>query len=385
MKRRISTMLALILLLLSVAAILPIHAADNADEVSWRKLTYSKEPAEEGGETIQGKITPKCEMPAYSTIHYDANITQLLVNGVEADPAGYQTTYAGNYTLTIINRANPEKDRLEYEVKSLADINVTDGQVFTYYPEITCTNGTDMMYTYDNSEYPNFPSGQRVDTLGKHLITVYGVNGKGQRVEVKNYKFYVKACDAVRVFDEASGKEALDIIVGEFEDMTVDAVLDGDRVLDKGSNIVTEVGTHTLDAVITKNGQVITRAESLPDFEELSLRITVGLPSLETKEPYIFDFSGWDAEVLLDGKVINGPIRVGKHGDHTLTVRDANGNTVEGAFSLWLEGAEKPETVTEVRFTFKNPHLIYAIVVAVPTAALLGLACYFLIARRRVV
>ena len=385
MKRRISIMLALILLVLSVVAVLPIHAAqDEEDVVSWRKLTYSKAPTEEGGETIQGKIEPKCEIPAFGVIHYNAEITQLFVNGEEADPAGYQTSYAGDYTLTIVNRANTAQS-LEYEVKVLADINVTDGQVFTYYPTITCTNGTDMMHTYDNSEYPNFQSGTEVRNLGKHLVTVYGVNAKGQRVEVKNYKFYIKACDAVRVFDEATGKEAIDVIVGDFEDMTVDAVLDGTRVLQKGSNIVTAVGAHTLDAVIMKDGKKVVRAESLPDFEELSLRIALALPTLETKEPYYFDFSRWDAEVWLDDKPLNGPVRVGKHGDHVLTVRDANGNVVEGAFSLLLQNAEKPETLTEVKFTFKNPHLIYAIVVAVPTAALLGVACYFLIARRRVV
>lgn len=384
MKRLFSTMLALTLLLLLVASALPIFAADDVDEVSWRKLTYSKAPTEEGGETIQGKITQKCEVPAFSTIHFNAEITQLLVNGEEAPTEGYQTTYAGNYVLTVINKAKPT-EKVEYTIMVLADINVIDGQVFTSYPTITCTNGTDMMHTYDNSEYPNFMSGTKVYDLGKHLITVFGINEKGQRVTVKNYKFYVKACDAVRVFDEATGKEALNVIVGEFEDMTVTATLDGDRVLNPGANIVTEVGTHTLDATIMKDGKKVVRAESLPDFEELSLRIDLGLPSLKTKEPFTFDFSNWDAEVLLDGKPIRGAVRVGKHGEHVLTVRDASGRTVEGAFSLWVEGNENPETVTEVRFTFSNPHLIYAIVVAVPTAALLGLACYFLIARRRVV
>ena len=383
MKRILSTMLVLTLLALLVVAALPIHAADDVDEVSWRKLTYSKEPTEEGGETLQGRITQKCEVPAFSIIHFNADITQLLVNGEEAPAEGYQTTYAGNYVLTVVNRAKPT-EKVEYTIMVLADINVIDGQVFTSYPTITCTNGTDMKHTYDNSEY-DFVSGTKVYDLGKHLITVFGVTEKGQRVTVKNYKFYVKACDAVRVFDEETGKEALNVIVGEFEDMTVSATLDGDRVLNVGSNIVTEVGSHTLDATIMKDGKKVVRAESLPDFEELSLRINLGLPSLETQEPYTFDFSTWDAEVLLDGKPVNGAVRVGKHGEHTLTVRDASGKTVEGAFSLWVEVSEEPVTVTEVRFTFNNPHLIYAIVVAVPTVALLGLAGYFLIARRRVV
>ena len=62
-----------------------------------------------------------------------------------------------------------------------------------------------------------------------------------------------------------------------------------------------------------------------------------------------------------------------------------DGKTVEGAFSVLLEDAEAPVTMTEVQFSFQNPHLIYAILVAVPTAFLLCVACYFLIARRRVV
>ncbi len=383
MKRRILAMLTAVLLLLSLVAILPVGASDEVDEISWRKLTYSKDPTEEGGEAIQGNIAKKCEVPAFSKIHFDPAVTKLLVNGTEVE-TGYQTTYAGDYTLTIINKAKPD-EQLEYEIKSLADINVYDGQVFTYYPTVTCTNGTDMEYTYDNS-LNSFVSGTQIRNLGKHLITVFGVNAKGQRVKVMDYKFYVKACDSVRVFDEASGKEALDVIVGEFDDLTVEATLDGNRPLVKGSNIVTEVGTHKLDAVI-KNGEgkVITRAQSLPDFEELSLRITMGLPSLETKEPYTFDFSKWDATVLLDGEVVSGAVRVGSHGDHVLSVRGKDGKTVEGAFSVLLEDAEAPVTMTEVQFSFQNPHLIYAILVAVPTVFLLCVACYFLIARRRVV
>lgn len=383
MKRRILAMLTAVLLLLSLVAILPVGATDEVDEISWRKLTYSKDPTEEGGEAIRGNIAKKCEVPAFSKIHFDPAVTKLLVNGTEVE-TGYETTYAGDYTLTIINKAKPD-EQLEYEIKSLADINVYDGQVFTYYPTVTCTNGTDMEYTYDNSLH-SFESGTQIRNLGKHLITVFGVNAKGQRVKVMDYKFYVKACDSVRVFDEASGKEALDVIVGEFDDLTVEATLDGNRPLAKGSNIVTEVGTHKLDAVIkNKEGQVITRAQSLPDFEELSLRITMGLPSLETKEPYTFDFSKWDATVLLDGEVVNGSVRVGGHGDHVLSVRGKDGKTVEGAFSVLLEDAEAPVTMTEVQFSFQNPHLIYAILVAVPTAFLLCVACYFLIARRRVV
>lgn len=384
MKRRILSVLITAVLLLTLVTILPIGASDEVDEISWRKLTYSKDPVEEGGETISGSITKKCEVPAFTNIHFNPEITRLLVNGEEVE-TGFQTTYAGDYTLTIINKARPS-ETLEYEIRSLGDINVYDGQVFTSYPTITCTNGTDMEYVYDNIQY-EFTSGTEVRNLGKQLITVFGVNAKGQRVKVMECKFYIKVCDSVRVFDEASGKEALDVIVGEFDDLTVVAYLDGSETpLNKGSNIVTEVGAHSLDAVITNaEGKVITRAQSLPDFEELTLRITMGLPSLETKEPYTFDFSAWDATVLLDGKEISGSVRVGGHGEHVLSVVDKNGNTVESAFSVLLANADEPENMTEIHFTFQNPHLIYAVLVAVPTVFLLGIACYFLIARRRVV
>ena len=68
-----------------------------------------------------------------------------------------------------------------------------------------------------------------------------------------------------------------------------------------------------------------------------------------------------------------------------LTAQDANGKTIDGAFSVMVMGDEEPTTMTEVEFSFENPHLVYAILVAIPTVALLGIAFYFLIARRRVV
>lgn len=392
MKRHFSMALAMLFLLLFLVTALSmsIGAAGEVDEISWRKLTYSTEPTQEGGETLQGSVTKDCELAPYSKIHFDPAVTQLQVNGETVEGDSYQLSYAGHYTLTIINKQKPS-EYLEYEIRSLPDINLVDEQVFTSYPTIICKGQTDIKHTYDTKEMP-FESGTQIRALGKHLLTVYGVNGKNERVKVKNYTFYVKACDAVRVFDETSGKEALDVIVGEFDDLTVEATLDGTLPLNKGSNIVTAVGTHTLDATIKdKDGKPVVRAESLPDFEELSLRIMLGFATmdksdaLKTKVPLSFDFSRWDAKVMLDGKELTGPVRVGQHGEHVLTVMGADGKPVEGAFSVMFADSKEPQAMTEIAFTFQNPHLIYAILVAVPTVLLLGVACYFLIARRRVV
>ena len=58
---------------------------------------------------------------------------------------------------------------------------------------------------------------------------------------------------------------------------------------------------------------------------------------------------------------------------------------MKNALSVTVGDAEKPTVMTDLAFTFRNPHILYAIIVAVPTVALLAAAGYFLVARRKVV
>ena len=88
---------------------------------------------------------------------------------------------------------------------------------------------------------------------------------------------------------------------------------------------------------------------------------------------------------LFDGKLTREDVRVGKHGTHTVAVRGADGQLIENGLSVTVGEEEKPMPMTELKITFRNPHILYAIIIAVPAAILLAAAGYFLVARRRIV
>ena len=378
MKRKFLAFLLLALLLSSLMAALPAGAAaDNA----WRKITYVVAPQNEGEQPITGEVTTKGVIPGSCTLSFDASKTGLTVNGVAAEN-GVALTTAGIYHLGLTNLAQPQQ-KLTVEITVMPDINVADGQVFTTYPTVICSNASErgMEYQRDLNEPKPFASGTQIRELGRHTLTVYGKDPDGYDIKFA-YVFYVKACDAVRLKDPATGKEALDMIVGSFDDMTVEATLNGEA-LAPGSNIVTKVGEHKLSVKL--NGAEVTQPFAAPDAAQTALRIALYVDSFEEKEPYHFDFSDWDATVLLDGKPVSGKVRIEGYGTHELTVVDENGKTVEGAFLVTVGDAELPAVITNLKVTFKNPHLIYAIIAAVPAVAFLVAACYFFLARRRLV
>ncbi|MBQ8358046.1 MAG: hypothetical protein IJX39_09625 [Clostridia bacterium] len=378
MKRLLSMVCALVILLLTFAAALPTAAAVGGD---WKKLTYTLEPQAEGESAVTADIKVDVQIPRSCTINCDPEKTELRVNGKTVE-SGHRLEMAGEYELTAVSKANTEQ-MVTYAVTVLPDINLSAGQVFTSYPTITCTNALEVKY-YRNQAIPTvFQSGTTVSELGAHTILVYGRDAAGNRIEFPEYRFYIKACHAERVFDQASGKEALNITVGTFEDRTVSAVLDGETELSAGSNIVTKVGAHKLD--IKVNGEKLTLDLAQPSSEQLTLRVELYVDALESKDPFLFDFSRWDAEILLDGEHVTGSVRVGDHGDHTITVRGSDGQAIENALSVTVGERGTPTSMTELSFTFNNPHMIYAIIVAVPALALLIAACYFLVARRRIV
>ena len=376
MKRLLSVVCVLFVLLSVCVAPMPVNAESEMD---WIKITYTLEPKEEGAAPGTGDITADTEIPGSCTLHWDPNLTVLMVDGVRVEN-GFKLDVAGEYELKAVSRESSLQFRV-YKVTVLPDVNLVNGQVFTSYPTIVCTNAIDMEHM-KGTVGVDFVSGTTVRELGSHLLTIFG-KGKNGSVMKFEYRFYVKACHAERVFDAASGKEALNIIVGSFDDMTVAATLDGTRVLSEGSNIETKIGQHTLE--VLANGEKLTSSQKRPSEESMFLRVELYVDAKESKEPFYFDLSRWDTVFLLDGKVVTGDLRVGKHGAHTLSACDANGQTIKNALSVTVGDAEKPTVMTDLAFTFRNPHILYAIIVAVPTVALLAAAGYFLVARRKVV
>lgn len=375
MKRKILVLLLLVFLLSSFLAVLPVSAADN----EWRKITYTVAPRNEGEQPVTGEVTTKGVIPGSCTLNFDPAKTELTVNGQPAEN-GVSLSVAGVYRLGMTNLAQPQQ-KLSVEVTVLPDINVADGQVFTTYPTITFTNAVSVEHQRDLNLAKPLASSTQLRELGRHTLTVFGKDPDGYTIKFP-YVFYVKACDAVRTKDPATGKEALDVIVGSFDDMTVEATLDGEPLL-TGSNIVTKVGEHQLSVKL--NGVELDQPHTMPDAAQTALRIDLYVDSFEEKEPFYFDFSGWDARILLDGKPVSGKVRIDGYGSHVLTVVDENGNAIEGAFLVSVKDQELPSVFTNLKLTFRNPHLIYAIIAAVPALALLVAACYYFLARRRVV
>jgi hypothetical protein len=170
--------------------------------------------------------------------------------------------------------------------------------------------------------------------------------------------------------------------------MTVEATLDGTRALVQGSNIETKVGQHALDIDIVRpdgTREKLTSNQAKPGTDALMLRVELYVDAQESKNPFYFEFSRWDADILFDGKLTREDVRVGQHGTHTVAVRGADGQLIENGLSVTVGEEEKPMPMTELKITFRNPHILYAIIIAVPAAILLAAAGYFLVARRRIV
>lgn len=387
MKRLLSMVCALFVLLSVCVLPLPVNAEG---ENEWQKLTYTVDPKNEGEAPVSGTLVSESEIPGNCTIRWDAALTKVVLDDQELTTGEFRIETAGKYELRAFNKAKPTQV-IVYEVTVLPDINLVNGQVFTSYPTIECTNALSMVYTRNTGFGTDFESGSPIRELGSHLLTVYGRDKNGSRINF-DYRFYVKACHVERVFDEASGKEALNVIVGTFDDKIVEATLDGEHKLVEGSNIETKVGQHTLDIDIVHVGgekdgmrEKLTSNQAKPGTDSLMLRVELYIDAQDSKEPFSFQFSRWDADIVLDGKVVKEDTRVGKHGSHTIAVRGADGQLIENGLSVTVGEEGTPTPMTELKFTFRNPHLLYGLIAVVPAVILLAAAGYFLVARRKIV
>lgn len=378
--KRFLTILMLFVMLSSFAAIfLPLGTFAAEDSLAWRRIQYSLVPTEEGIEPEKLALTSEAKIAGPANLWFDASKTQLSVNGVAVEN-GHELFKAGVYEITLVNVAN-EAQRNSYKIKIMPNINVATGQVFTEYPTIICTNAERIEHQRNLDLAEEIASGTQLRTLGKNTLIVYSRDEK-QNLIKDTYVFHIKAVHSEKIYDAENG-HALKVTVGTFDDLVVEATLDGDRPLNVGANIVHEVGTHTLAAKI--NGAEFTDLLALPDSNDLSLRIAINFGSMTQTTPFYFDFTGWEkANILLDGKPVSGEVRVDWFGGHKLEVKDANGKTVEYAFEISVNDVKKGNWTT-VPFNFQNPHFYIALATALLAIAAVVIAAILFVARRRLV
>ncbi len=365
MKRKLA-ILVLCVLLLSAFSVFPAFGADDA---AFATLEYVCD-ADDDGNVESGFVRDDIRFVRAVTISVQSEDAVLYVGGAKVEEGSVRLERAGHYNVQVAKADKPTQ-KYVYDVFVMPFLDFNDGKVFVDYPTIVCENVESMQL-----DGKPFTSGDTVSVLGAHTLTLVGKSGY-----LFNVGFYVKLCHAERVFDEASGKEALAVHVGEFEGAEI--MLDGAQRLEAGTHIVTAVGQHTVSAEL--NGSTVEDANLLPTARQLNLQVLLHLLETESNEPIFMELSRWDADFYLDGKLVKGDCRIEKDGTHTLEVRNADGEVMEDVFLLVVGDSLNPEVCTSLELTFHNPHNTYVIFLIVPACLLVGLAACFLVIRRRIV
>lgn len=370
MKRQLLLCALCLMLVLPLLAALPASAADD---YSFATLNYVCDPATEGGEQVSG-VLKKEETFATGVTLTCREDAEMLLDGKAVEGKTLSLSEAGRYAVTV--KKVGDSATFEYTVTVLPRVNVYDGQVFTSYPTIECENAEKMTLNRHRPGYvADFASGTTIEAMGEHVLEISG-NGC-----VFEMTFYVKACAATKVYDEASGKNVLRIDVADFEGVSV--ILDGNQQLAAGTHLISAVGQHSV--VATQGDASITNRHALPTQQELFLQVTLLLPETDSREPIWLPLDLWDADFYLDGKQVKGDVRIEHNGAHVLEVRDAEGNVMENAFCILVSAEDAGHTETTLTLTFRNPHLAYALLYIIPATLLIALAACFLVWRRRIV
>lgn len=393
MKRRLSVCFAVLFLMLCICAAIPVHAAQDA---SWGTLFYEYDPLQEGDAPQGGQLSSDgTKLERASTISCNSDISTLRLNGVECPEGKVHLVTAGEYKLTVQSKDDPSLI-FDYYVDVLPVVTayvgesasaLYDGRVFTAFPTIVCENVANMHFNKGlEGDIPHFVSGSTVTTFGRCTIEFEGVSYLSSSVK-KNYNwtFYIRLCSVERAFDEAKGKEALRLTVGDFAGEDFQVFLDGDTTpLTPGTHYVSTVGQHTLSA--THNGQAYERGGAMPNKGDLNLQMELSLPSENLEAPVTLRLSVWDAQIYVNGKPVTGNYRIEKAGDHVIEVRDANGAVIPNAILFTAtDKSETASTVSQLTLHFNNPHHLYVIFVILPAVLLLGAAVCFWVMRRRIV
>ena len=374
MFRRALAFAAAMLLLLGVVAVLPASAAED---ISWATLNYTcVSPFSASPET--GLIRNGIQLAGSTVITAGSEGVVLMLDGVAQAGNTVTLEKAGRYNLKIAKEGKLT-EAYDYEVVILPAVNVYEGQIFTSYPTIVCENVEGMVLNKGKDGWiRDFQSGSTVTHLGAQTLEFQGTNC------TFSMTFAVMVCTVERGYDEALGLEGMTIRVGEFEGQTLDVRFDGATVLAPGSvTFVTAVGQHTLD--VQMNGEKIANLSALPNSADLNLKIDITLPNQTIKQPSVLRFSAWDANVYVNGKLVEEDYRVEKSGEHVIEVRDASGNLVPDAFCVRTSADDAGVVSSRVTIVFDNPHDLYAVLLALPALALVGVAVYFSVRRKQIV
>jgi hypothetical protein len=398
MKKRISILMALCLLL-SCALLLPTAAeADVPSALSYCPLDGEGAP----GEPVALKPDIRTAITQSVQLVFDESELVVLMNNTRI-PSGTVIRYTGTYRLQAFDAnsyieggVNPEFTTymIEYAPQVVfkngeQDVKMVNGSVYQFYPTLYCDNaykieamrGTVKKEYTSGGEWP-FPG-----EFGEFTFTIFGNGSTGGIAEVRKYTFTVYPCVASKVFDTERQLYTLLITTGSFSNAAFELLLDGSVTIPAGSShTVRAVGEHSLELFV--NGE---KADSdlynfwnVPKGEDLALRIEVELESTTVDYPTVFNFSRWDAAVLLDGKPVSGDILIDGDGEHRLTVVDAAGNEVENCFLVRV-GEGEGAVQGELTVTFDNPHNLYVIFILIPAALMLAAAVCFLVLRRKIV
>lgn len=376
MRRIFAVLLCFCLLVLPVLGAIPVGAAEKP----WSTLFYAYDPTEPGTEGERGELDGASVTAADDrwqflrtiTVSCNAEQARLFVNGEQVDSGEYRLSLAGDYDVRIQNKATGAA--VTYYLQVLPELGFVSGHVFAEFPQITCTNATSIQILKAGKTWN---AAEPLAEFGEYQLRVYGIETQSPF----NYTIHVHYCKSERITDTASGKQALKITVGDFPGLAMEAMLDG-TPLAAGETVITAVGQHTLTAMVDGAEAASTL---MPVTSDLLLQVSLHLDTLDAKEPFSFDLTSWDANFYLDGQQVSGVFRVTDDGEHTLTVRDADGKEMPGMILLRTGSETEFCTVDSVTFTFRNPHKTYAVLAAIPAVLLLGAALYFLVARRRIV
>lgn len=400
MKRKLCFVLAL-LCLLPCVLLLPALGAQDA---AWGVLTYTYDPDTEGQIPQSGKLSvlgngEQNYLHRPSTITWDAENALLFVDGEQHEGGSAYLSQAGRYELSVTNKDTGESFSYAVEILPVVKALLSTGEdvveeyyfefdketkkfapaTFMQYPVIVCTNASAKITVDDGVKDAEMVvySGDEITRLGSHTLRFTS------NAMAWNAPYCVSACTAQTVFDEALGKNCLELKVGNFPG-ELSVLLDDELLLPPGSvHRISRMGQHTLSA--TLDGRVIDESGALPGQNGLCLQMALLLPSDEIKQPFVLDFSRWDACFYVDGERIEGDYRIESAGEHVFVAKDEHGNTIKNAFLVKRDYREAGTPYTELAISFNNHHHLYAFLMLIPVLALIGVAVYFFLQRRRIV
>ena len=402
MKRKICFALGVLLMLLPMA-LFSVQATGAAAADDWAVVNYLYDPDFEGAEPSGGTISfrqdAKNYLRRYATLSWNTQAIEVTVTPItHKQPVAIENgtcriVKAGEYTVSVKNLAGGESVSCTVTmmpVVKMSDqylaVNSTSGKfwrtAYNYCPTIICENvdriELDRVDIASGTPMDKFQEERDRQIFGEHVLKfISGSYATSVYIDVY-------ACLAEKTYDEELGKHCLLLTVGDFgEDFSV--FLDGVTPLAPGVHKITAVGQHTISATRTKGGTTQKVSNVSPPPMQIKLHVELLMDDLTLEEPITLQLSRWDADFYVNGKPVEGDLRVTANGKNTITAFDKDGKQIEGAFLVREVGSDVGTEHTELVLEFDNPHVLYAILMMIPAALMIAVAIFFFLRRRRIV